>query len=157
MNADEIAKQMRGVEGSHDIDAGRLLLREWARLESEQADFAIETALASRSLCPRIRRLKQEGYEFHLVFLSLPTPEIAIARVAERVRSGGHNIPEQTIRRRFKAGLHNLFELYMPLSDTWCVYLNVAPGEPQRVAFCAGAAIQVDMPESWEQIKCYAR
>jgi predicted ABC-type ATPase len=94
------------------------------------------------------------GYEFHLFFFWLPDVELSIARVAERVRMGGHDIPEPTIRRRYRAGLSNLSHLYIPLADTWRVYDNSQVGHPIRVAFGRkGGIIQVDCLEKWEQLQ----
>jgi predicted ABC-type ATPase len=71
--------------------------------------FGFETTLASRSFAPRIRRLIASGYECHLVFLWLPSADFAVGRVADRVRLGGHTVPEETIRRRYRSGLRNFF------------------------------------------------
>jgi hypothetical protein len=77
-----------------------------------------------RSLAPRIRTLTRAGYGCHLVFLWLPSADLAVARVADRVRLGGHAVPEQTIRRRYRSGLRNFFALYRPLTTTWRMYDN---------------------------------
>ena len=82
------------------------------------------TVLATRSFAPWIANLRSTGYLFHLVFLWLPNPELAIARVQARVRQGGHDVPETTIRRRYHAGLSNFVQLYRPLADTWRFYDN---------------------------------
>jgi hypothetical protein len=74
-------------------------------------------------------------YAFHLIYLWLPSPEFAVARVAERVRMGGHNVPEETIRQRYHAGLKNFFKLYQPLADTWRMYDNSASGEPRLLSY----------------------
>ena len=63
--------------------------------------------------------MKDTGYRFHLMFLWLSSPDLAVARVADRVRMGGHDVPEATIRRRYRAGLENFFALYGPLANTW--------------------------------------
>jgi len=89
------------------------------QLAGERENFAFETTPASRTFAHWIEALKQTGYAFHLLFLWLPSPEFAIARVAERVRMGGHNVPEETIVRRYHAGLKNFFKLYRPLADSW--------------------------------------
>ena len=92
-----------------------------ARLEElaqQRVSFAFETTLASRTLAPRISKLVEGGYRFHLVFLWLPNADLAVTRVANRVRSGGYDVPAETIRRRYAAGLRNFFSLYQPLSTT---------------------------------------
>ncbi|WP_435010319.1 zeta toxin family protein [Tundrisphaera lichenicola] len=145
LNADEIAKQLPNYpSGAADIRAGRLVLERMKKLEQIGSDIAVETTLASRSLAARIARLKTFGYLFHLTFTFLPDPDMAVLRVASRVRLGGHDIPEETIRRRYQAGLSNLFELYLPLADRWFVLDTTRPaplrliaegiiGEPERV------------------------
>lgn len=99
--------------------AGRLMLQEIARHVSEGKSFAFETTLSGRSYAPMIVRWRQQGYVVKLVFLSLASAEEAIARVANRVRQGGHNIPVDTIRRRFDAGLANFRETYRSRVDFW--------------------------------------
>jgi len=104
-------------------------------LQKKRVDFAFETTLASRSFAPWITDLRKTGYAFNLVFLWLPNEDFAIARVAERVRMGGHNVPEKTIRRRYHAGIRNFFRLYRPLTDTWFFYDNSGE-EPRLIAYC---------------------
>ena len=115
LNADEIAKGLP-LSSGRDVQAGRLLLSRLDDLQAERRDIAIETTLASRTLAPRIERLQRVGYRFNLYFFWLPSPEMAIQRVALRVLSGGHDIPEPVIRRRYAAGLNNFFSLYQPLA-----------------------------------------
>jgi predicted ABC-type ATPase len=91
-----------------------------ARRES----FAFETTLSARSYASRIRRWRQAGYAVKLIFLQLTSAELAIARVANRVREGGHSIPEDVIRRRFVAGWRNFEGLYKGLVDEWMVFDN---------------------------------
>ena len=86
--------------------------------------FAIETTLADRSYARWIREWRSEGYGVSLWFLALPSPEAAIARVAERVGHGGHAVPDAVVRRRFAAGLLNFEKLYKPLVDAWVLYDN---------------------------------
>ena len=81
-------------------------------LADERKTFAFETTLASRSFVPWLKGLIAAGYEFRLVFLWLPSADPALARVTECVRSGGHDVPEATVRRRYNAGLRNLFSFY---------------------------------------------
>jgi predicted ABC-type ATPase len=102
--------------------AGRLMLERLRDLAGQQVSFAFETTLASRSFAPLIRKLLQVGYRFHLVFLSLPTAAVAVQRVASRVRMGGHAVPADVVRRRYHAGLHNFFRLYLPLATSWRMY-----------------------------------
>ena len=128
VNADTIARGLSefNPEGAA-IEAGRVMLRRLHHLTDQRLDIAFETTLASRSFAPWIRELKTSGYDFHLFFISLPTPELAIDRVRSRVQRGGHSEPEDTVRRRFDAGLRNFFELYKPLATTWRFFDNERP------------------------------
>ena len=87
--------------------------------------FAFETTLSGQSYLARIRQWRGQDYQISLFFLSLPDAETAIARVAERVKQGGHDIPEAVIRRRFAAGLRNFHEAYKSRVDAWALFDNV--------------------------------
>ncbi len=155
VNADVIAEGLSAFypEGAA-FHAGRVMLERIHLLAKERVDFAFETTLASRTFAPWIKELKQTGYIFHLVFLWLPNEEFAIARVAERVRMGGHNVPEETIRRRYKKGMNNFFQLYMPLADTWLFYDNSVAGVPKLLA-SGGREIGTSIENGliWKQIQ----
>ncbi len=125
VNADEIARGLSPFNPEEmAIEAGRLMLRRIQQLIAERRTFAIETTLATRSYRNTVRRAHADGYEVILLFFWLPSPELAISRVAQRVRNGGHNIPPATVRQRFYRGLHNLFEIFMPIVDDWTIYDN---------------------------------
>ncbi len=156
VNADEIAKQLpASYPGNRDMEAGRILLRQLDGFEETRTSFAVETTLASRSLAPRIQRLRASGYRFLLIYLWLPAPDLSIERVAARVRRGGHDIPADTIRRRYEAGLHNFFALYRPLADRWRVYQNSSLGRPRLIASGGAGAerTRVTNREIWTRIK----
>ena len=120
VNADLIASGLSVFDPDlAAMAAGRVMLARLKELAANRADFAFETTLASRSFVPWIAELKDVGYRFHLVFLWLNSPDLAVARVADRVCMGGHNVSEATIRRRYWAGLRNFFSLYNPLATTW--------------------------------------
>lgn len=142
VNADTIARGLFAFqpEGTA-FNAGRIMLKRIHYLAEEREDFAFETTLASRTFAPWITDLKQSGYIFHLVFLWLPSAEFAIARVTERVRLGGHNVYKETVRRRYKEGMKNLFRLYMPLADTWRIYSNTDTSGPKLIV-SGGAKIE---------------
>lgn len=106
------------------VQAGRLMLQELARHFAARESFAFETTLAGRGYLHHIRTWQKGGYRVKLIFLQLDSTEEAVARVAQRVRQGGHNIPEATIRRRFAAGRENFERLYAPLIDAWALYNN---------------------------------
>jgi predicted ABC-type ATPase len=127
VNADVIAKE----EGVSEIEAGRRTLARLDALAAARRDMAFETTLASRTLLPRIQAIQRAGYVFHLTFFWLPSAEMAVERVAHRVASGGHSIPEEVIRRRYERGLDNFFNAYSLAADTWVVIDNThRPGRP---------------------------
>lgn len=120
VNADMIAQGLCAfAPETAAIQAGRAMLSRMHYLANQQEDFAFETTLASKSFAPWIKELKKQGYVFHLEFLWLDHPDLAVSRVQERVKLGGHSVPEQTIRRRYVAGIKNFFQLYEPITDSW--------------------------------------
>jgi predicted ABC-type ATPase len=125
LNADVIARGLSefNPEGVA-IEAGRVMLRRLRELARRQVDFAFETTLASRVFAPWIGTLIEDGYVFWLVYVWVASPELCIARVAERARTGGHDVPADVVRRRYTAGLKNFFHLYRPLAASWQVYDN---------------------------------
>lgn len=125
VNADEIAKGLSPFNpGEVAIQAGKLMLQRIDELLSRRATFAIETTLATRSYRSLVAKAKELGYTVILLFFWLPTPELAVERVASRVANGGHDIPPDVIHRRYWNGLHNLFEIYLPIVDCWSLYEN---------------------------------
>lgn len=93
-------------------------------------------------------------YRTHLIFLSLPSADLAMARVADRVRRGGHHVPDAVVRRRFVAGLRNLFSVYIPAVDAWNVYDNADVVSPRLIASRAfGASAVVADAEAWKSLK----
>jgi predicted ABC-type ATPase len=111
------------------IQAARLTLEAIAQHVARRENFAFETTLSGRAYARQIAQWRAMGYQVELFFLSLPSADMAVQRVAERVRQGGHNIPEATIRRRFEAGRRLLTEVYQPLVHQWVLYDN-AGDEP---------------------------
>lgn len=112
--------------------AGRLMLREIEACVIQGESFAFETTLLGLAYLRHIREWQQLGYHVSLFFLGLPSAEVAIARVAERVRQGGHNIPELVIRRRFVAGQTNFERHYRATVDAWVLYDN-SGNEPTMI------------------------
>ncbi len=125
VNADTIARGLSAFQPEKvAIQAGRIMLKRIDELSSKKINFAFETTLASRIFASKIQELKKQGYQFHLIFLWLNSPQLAIMRVKERIKMGGHFVPEETIIRRYTSGLKNFFALYKPLADTWNLYDN---------------------------------
>jgi predicted ABC-type ATPase len=95
-----------------------------------------------------------QGYRAHITFLSLPSADLAVARVAERVRQGGHNVPEAVIRRRFEAGLANFFVLFEPVADSWQMFDNSGTGMPRLVARKGRSGhVTVADPRAWRRLQ----
>jgi len=123
-------------------------------LEAARLSFGFETTLASIGFVRRMARLRRKGYRVHITFLSLPSPGMAIDRVAHRVQAGGHDVPEADIRRRFAAGLRNLFARYQAVTDDWQLFDNSTPSGPRLIAAGTqhGVAQVVDA-EAWQRLK----
>lgn len=125
VNLDEIAKGLSPFDpDSAAIAAGRIMIDRINGLLDVGADFAIETTLATKSYVSFIRKAKAVGYFVTLVYFWLTSPELAIKRVEQRVRFGGHNVPDEVVYRRYWAGIRNLFRMYIPVSDYWIVIDN---------------------------------
>lgn len=125
VNADEIARGLSPFNPeSVAIEAGRLMLQRIEDLLAKDETFSIETTLATKSYINLVRRAQDKGYQVNILFFWLRTPELAMQRVAERVANGGHNIPEDIIKRRYVAGIRNLFRLFMSEVDFWDIYDN---------------------------------
>jgi predicted ABC-type ATPase len=123
VNADIIAKGLSAFAPEKvAIQAGKIMLEQLHRLATQKDTFAFETTLASRTFAPFLRHLKADGYTISLLFLYLESPELAVKRVTERVKAGGHSIPETDIRRRYNSGLKNFFHLYKPIVDNWSIW-----------------------------------
>ena len=128
VNADLIAAGLSPfAPDAAAVRAARLMLMEMARHFAARESFAFETTLAGRGHLQHIRAWQAAGYRIKLIFLRLDSPETAIARVAQRVRQGGHSVADDTVRRRFAAGRKNFERLYAPLVDAWALYDNSGP------------------------------
>ncbi len=158
VNADEIARGLspfnpQGVA----IEAGRLMLQRIEELLERNATFSIETTLATRSYLNLVHRAQRQSYRVSLLYFWLNSPELAMQRVAERVSKGGHDIPETVIRRRYKAGMNNLFKLFMPAVDYWAIYDN---SSVDRIKIATGRLNEpptVCNKELYEKISAYVR
>lgn len=134
VNADLLALGISPFDPeSAAIKAGRLMLDRIRELSGKKITFGFETTLSGRTYINLIKELGQQGYSVKIYFLWLQSVDAAVARVAERVSHGGHNIPEQTIRRRYKAGLQNFFSSYLQIIHEW-VILDSSEGNFRLVA-----------------------
>jgi predicted ABC-type ATPase len=123
LNADLIAAGLSPfAPETQNMRAGRLLLERIRELSKAREDFGFETTLAGRIHVKLLTDLQRWGYRIDLFFLWLPSAEVAIRRVAQRVSEGGHAVPEDVVRRRLVSGVRNLFQLYGPRVDSWWLY-----------------------------------
>jgi predicted ABC-type ATPase len=153
INADEIA---RGISPFNPdkaaIEAGRLMLKRIKKMLETGESFAFETTLSTRSYLQFITRAKQLDYQVTCLFLWLDSEELAISRVQTRVREGGHNIPEDVIRRRYRSGLKNFFNLFLAKVDNW-LFVDNSGDDYQVIAEGALNEESVSNFEQWEDIK----
>lgn len=155
VNADTIALGLSAFqpEGAA-FEAGRVMLTRIRALANARTHFAFETTLATRSYAKWIGDLKRGGYRFHVVFIWVRSPELALERVRNRVLSGGHDIPEEVVRRRYVRGARNFFDSYQPLADSWVVYDNSVSGNVIKIAAGEGASLMELLEESlWKEFK----
>ena len=135
VNADTIAQGLSAYRPeSAAVTAGRVMIQRIRALVRSRRDFAFETTLAGRRHARWLSEARDGGYRAHLLFLSLPSPDLAVARVSLRVSRGGHAVPTDVVRRRYAAGLRNLFDVYLAAVDSWQVYDNAGLGRPKLLA-----------------------
>jgi len=125
INADLIAAGIAPFQpDTVAVRAGRMMLKEIENCVFARRSFAFETTLSGRTYLHKISEWRELGYHVKLIFLSLPSVDTAVARVAGRVAQGGHDVPEHVIRRRFNQGLSNFGNLYKTFVDAWILYDN---------------------------------
>lgn len=127
INADLIASGLSPLSPDlEQLEASKLFLREIEQAIERKENFSFETTLAGRAHIKRIHTLKEKGWRVELIYLYLPDVEMSINRVAERVRHGGHDIPLDSILRRYPRSLNNLLNLYSPICDSTICMENSA-------------------------------
>ena len=155
VNADTIAKGLSAFAPEKAaIAAGRIMLKRLNELAESRSDFAFESTLSNKIFFRFLKKLHDNEYRFTLIFLWLGTPDLAISRVAERVKKGGHSIPVTDIRRRYGRAVTNFFQLYMTIADEWYFYDNSNAGEPALIA--KGTLLKtskVFSPKIWQNMK----
>ena len=128
VNSDEFAKSLSPFDPSAaSITASRYMLMKIKFMFEHRLDFCIETTLATRTLLKMVEDAQEHGYSVTVIYLWLNSPELAIQRVRARVSTGGHNIPEDTIRRRYHKGLEYFFHDYRHLCNRWILADNSKP------------------------------
>lgn len=131
VNADLIAAGLSPLRpAAAALSAGRIFLGELDRLAASGADFAFESTLSGLTYVERIKRWKSRGYRIEIAYLRLESVELAINRVAQRVKAGGHDVPAKDVQRRFTRSWHNFTETYRTLSDAWWLF-DATPETPK--------------------------
>ena len=153
INADLIASGLSPFKPeAAAIKAGRIMIEQMREYALANKDFTFETTLSGRSHLRFIRDLKTKGYEIHLIFLWIRNVDLAQKRVADRVRSGGHNVPEDVVRRRFPRGIKNFFSIYAKLSDSWTLFDN-SYSQPTVIAKEDNRKMTISDRELFERIR----
>jgi len=153
LNADLIAAGLSPfAPESQNVRAGRLLLERIKELGEAKQDFGFETTLSGRSYVRMLKDMQVRGYRVVLFFLWLPSADMAVSRVANRVRQGGHHVPEVDVRRRYVSGQWNLFQLYRPLVNAWWLY-DASRLPPSLIASEEDNTITVVQPKQFENIQ----
>jgi predicted ABC-type ATPase len=155
VNADEIARGLSPFQPeSVSIEAGKIMLNRIKELMLLKQDFSFETTLSARHFCNLIKKAQEQDYIVTLVFFWLNSVNLAIERVKRRVQEGGHSIPEDTIRNRYRLGIKNLFQIYLPICDYWMVIDNsnvpfevIAEGSKEET--------EIAKKETWKKLQKY--
>ena len=156
VNADVIARGLSAFAPERAaVSAGKLMLQRLRELAASRVSFAFETTLASRTFARFITELRTPaggGYRLHLAYFWLPSAEMAVARVAQRVRASGHHVPDDVVRRRYARGLWNFLHLYRPIADSWALYNGASPTGPVPIAEASGDRVQIYDGILWDRI-----
>jgi predicted ABC-type ATPase len=146
LNADEIARGLSPFDpGSVALKAGRLLLAEIDGCISSGLSFGLESTLSGHAQAAILKKTKTAGFEIEIHYLWLPSPSLAVRRVAQRVRKGGHHIPTEDIRRRYRRSIENFVRIYAPLADYWALWDNAR--EPARLILSSRNATLISLEE----------
>jgi len=155
INADTIASGLSAFAPERvAFSAGRIMLLRMKELAGLQKNFALESTLSSRSLAPWLISLRNDGYVVHLIFLWLVDANLAVKRVAERVKAGGHDIPEEIVRRRYTRSISNFFNIYRPIADSWLMLDNSLQDSPKAIAWRnVGGPVQITKSGPWNELR----
>ena len=157
VNADQIAVGLAAyAPETVAFEAGRIMLRRLHELARAGKSFAFESTLSSRTFALFLAKCKAKGYKVTLFYLTLPSSDLAVQRVALRVKQGGHHIPTAQVHRRFQRSVHNLFELYLPVADSWSV-LDNASGVLRTIASGTSRRTFVKDSEKWLLLRSIAQ
>ena len=153
VNADEIARGISPFQPEKvGIEAGRMMLKRINNLLQTAESFAFETTPSTRSYVKYVERAKELEYQVTCLFFWLHSEGLAISRVATRVKEGGHHIPEEVIRRRYKAGVKNSFNLFLHRVDNW-LFVNNSGDSYEISAEGSMNEITVNNVLLWQELK----
>jgi predicted ABC-type ATPase len=154
VNADEIARGLNAfAPEAAAIAAGRVLLHRIKELAHERTSFGFETTLAGRTYLPFLKELKANGYTVEIHYFWIRSANLAVERVRKRVLSGGHGIPEQTIRQRYQRSIANFWTAYRETADAWWVYDNSGL-TPNLIGAGTGfGPSEIGDPDAWEHFR----
>lgn len=154
VNADTIAQGLAAfAPETVALEAGRIMLARIHELAAGGQSFAFESTLASRTFAPFLRSLREQGYLVQVYYVWLRSPELSIQRVAARVRRGGHHIPDDVIRRRYRRGMTNFLKLYRPLADVWVLCDNSGESLVRVAAGSGEQVVEVFAEELWDEFR----
>lgn len=153
VNADFIASGLSPLNPAGQARAaGRLMLERLDLLRGKRQSFAFETTMASKTFVSLLERCKDDGFVVHLIFVWLESANLARERVARRVASGGHHIPDDVVERRYGRGILNFLTLYAPLADTWTVINNSAVTAELVARKNVKNDVEIFQPHVWASI-----
>jgi predicted ABC-type ATPase len=156
LNADLIAAGLSPfAPEAQNVRSGRLLLERIRELAGERVDFGFETTLSGRTYVKRLTDMRASGFRVVLFFLWLPNVDMAVARVRKRVAEGGHGVPLEDIRRRYAAGIQNLFRLYRSLAHEWRLY-DASRLPPRLIAMEVNGQLVVKQIKQFRRIEAQA-
>lgn len=157
LNADNIARGLSPLRPeSVNREAGELMIKRFHLCVESNLNFAFETTGSGLTYATHLKKAKEQGYFISLMYLWLSSADQAVRRVAQRVKQGGHNIPEDDIRRRYHRGIHNLLDLYLPLSDTALILDNSSAESGFRKIVAKKELhrqLEIEDQDIWEKIQ----
>lgn len=152
LNADDIEKSIEWSDGlSTKLRAGRLFFKRLNELIDASESFILESTLAGKYLLKVIEKAQQEGYVFKLFYVFLESPDVCIERIKNRVRLGGHFVPDDDVRRRYYRSKQHFWTVYKDLADEWSLFTNPLVGESQLVAIGFNQTYSVESEELLDQ------
>jgi predicted ABC-type ATPase len=153
VNADLIAQGLSPFRPeSAAFRAGRLVIQQVGIFKHRRQTFGFESTLSGKGHAQLLKQIKSAGYRVTIFYLWVPDAEMAIARIAERVEDGGHNVPPDVVRRRFRRSLKNFFDVYRPLADCWFLFDN-SKQPPNIIASHNGTQLDIIENERYRELQ----